>query len=394
MLAKQEGVSVTTKPSAPKILIVEDHEETAHAISEFLILENFSPVIAKDVLSALQILKADAPDIILSDIYMPGKSGIDLFTELKNNPLWSDIPFIILSGKDDEKEIFDSIRLGCDHFVKKPVNPGELKALLTGKLKQIEVRKQLEYLKLEHFKKKIIHTLSHEFRTPLVSITTGAELLLEDGDKLGGEQVRNLLKSILRGGMRLERLVEDFMLVQQIEMGKASESYNEFVSPMYLGEFMLQLKRKEAELYSEIYPERIFNYSIDPSLLKIKVDMFLAQLTDAFIRIIDNSYKFSPHEQKCMISVTVESASVMFSIRDWGTGLPQGVASQKEALEKFIQINREVHEQQGCGIGLSIASYFISLHNGTLHLMQPKDGSGLEVLVNLPVLNENKLNAL
>ncbi len=383
MLSKKEDIAVSSAPPSPQVLIVEDQEETANAIAEFLSLEHFSPLIAKDVYSALEILKSKSPDIILSDIYMPGKTGIDLFTELKKNPKWSDIPFIILSGKEDEKAAHDSICLGCDHFVKKPVNPKELKALLVGKLKQVEVRKQLEHLKLEHFKKKIIHTLSHEFRTPLVSITTGTELLIEEIDNLESPQIKNLLQSILRGGLRLEKLVEDFMLIQQIELGQASDSYKEFASPVLLGEFLSQLQQKEQETYSELYPQRTFEVQVAQEHLKLKVNMFMSQLIDAFLRVIDNAYKFSSGEKRCSIKIEFDNNKLTFSIRDWGSGIPYKPEKENSILEKFTQINRDYNEQQGCGIGLSIASYFVNLHSGSFNISMPENGQGTEIRIEL-----------
>lgn len=381
MNSEQEVLEVVN--SAPQILIVEDQVETAIALSELLSLESFNTRIAHDVIGALEILKIDKPDLILSDFYLPGKTGIDLFSELRKNPKWSDIPFIILSGKDDEKTSFESMCLGCDHFVKKPVNPLELKALIKGKLKQVENRRQLEELKIEHFKKKVIHTLSHEFRTPLVSITTGTELLIEEVDNLENNQVKNILKSILRGGLRLEKLVDDFMLIQQIEMGQASESYNQFVAPIRLKEFIKQLNELENQTYNNIYPKRIFEIKSDPEILNTKINIFMSQLLDAFMRVIDNAYKFSPKEKKCSIKIEKKENKLIFTIRDWGSGIPYKPQNEDSILEKFTQIDRDHNEQQGCGIGLSIASYLINLHSGTFEIRTPEDGIGTEIVISL-----------
>lgn len=387
MLLEDENLRTVSQFPIARILIVEDQEETALALSEYLKLESFSPIIARDVFSALELIKKQIPDIIISDICMPGKSGIDLFAELKNHPAWSEIPFIILSGKEDESSIHESIKLGCDHYLKKPVNPGELKALILGKLKQTESRKKLEYTKLENFKKRIVHTLSHEFRTPLVSITTGTELLLEERKNLEEEQVQNLLKSILRGGLRLERLVEDFMTIQQIEVGQASDVYQEFATPVTISEFLKKLKEKESFLFSDTYPARTFEIEAQSSCLKIKIDTFMPQLIDSFIRIIDNAYKFSGKQPKCIISVIEnEDQNILFSIRDWGSGLPENISSDQEVIEKFTQINRDLNEQQGCGIGLSIASYFIDLHRGKLKVIRPQEKQGLEVQISIPCI--------
>lgn len=65
------------------------------------------------------------PDIILLEPQLPGKSGRDVLREIKNDPGLSDIPVVVLTGSDTEKEIVRSHGLNADTYIKKPVESGE-----------------------------------------------------------------------------------------------------------------------------------------------------------------------------------------------------------------------------------------------------------------------------
>ena len=368
------------------VLIVDDNKAFADSLSALLSLHDLETRIVPGVSAAIQLMQEESkpPDLILSDMYMPGKSGIDLFRELRSQSSWSEIPFILLSADYKEEDIREGIRLGADNFLRKPIEMEELRAIIQGKISRIEQRKEIERARIEGFKKKIIHTLSHEFRTPLVSITTGTELLIEEEENLSRHQVKNLLKSILRGGQRLERLVEDFMLLQQIDGGDASSTYSEFKSPTSISELVERIEGAVKEKFADIYPSHCLRIDLPHELRKIKIQMFLPQLTDAFCRLIDNAYKFSPKKLECELGIRMIGSSINFSFRDWGSGLPPGFCPKEEAITHFTQIKRDVYEQQGCGVGLSIASYFITLHGGSISLVTPENENGLEVRVVLP----------
>jgi len=118
---------------------------------------------------------------------------------------------------------------------------------------------------IRKFQRRMIETLSHEFRTPLVSINVGSELLLEQ--QLPDEQAKSVLRSIARGGARLQRLVEDFLLVQQIESGSL-QAVARLKSDCDLKQIISEILEKFDSLYDQgkEYRDRIFlEFSVDSS---------------------------------------------------------------------------------------------------------------------------------
>jgi signal transduction histidine kinase len=365
------------------ILLIEDLVETAEAISEYLTLEGFIPRVVGDAKQAIQFLTHEIPDLIISDINLPHRSGLDLFKETRMHPSWREIPFIFISSdnKDETKHL--SLSLGADSFLLKPFEPKELKSVVEGKLVQFRNRQETEKTRFNTLKKRIIHTLSHEFRTPLVSITTGTELLIDEYKSLEDEQVQLLLKSILKGGQRLERLVEDFMLMQQIDIGYAAKSFEQCKCILPFSELISGLKNGIEELCNNQYPSAQVEYEISKESENLRVEVFTEQFLDALIRLVDNGLKFSSPDHKVKVQILKKDGDLVFKVRDWGRGISDAKVNLENLIIAFEQLDRERNEQQGCGLGLNIASYFFSLHKAKISLAVPDDGIGAEISIAL-----------
>lgn len=368
------------------ILFIEDEPSVADALRECLELKGFVVSVANQAKDAVTLLGSITPDLILSDINLPDSSGLVLFNQIRSNPVWCNIPFLFLSGENDPGLANTAMQAGGDYFIQKPIDVDELSSVIHGQLFKTKLKEQSTEQRLDAFKRRVVHTLSHEFRTPLVSITTGSELLLEEYDSLDDVQIKNLLTSIYRGGQRLERLVEDFMAIQQIDTGETETSFKQFSSPISIAEIISRIKEDVEFRLVPLYNNLDMNLELQEDLSSVMMNVCCSQLVDAFIRLLDNACKFSLTERRTVgFSVSREENNILFKVRDWGKGMPLDCSSQLKAVSPFTQIKREVHEQQGCGLGLTIATHYIKVHGGTLKLDRPEDGSGMLVVVSLPV---------
>lgn len=82
--------------------------------------------LASDGLEALEVLKANPIDIIISDWEMPNMAGDELLMEVRNNPKWKDIPFIIMTTHGEKDFLVTAIQLGVSQYIVKPFAPEEL----------------------------------------------------------------------------------------------------------------------------------------------------------------------------------------------------------------------------------------------------------------------------
>ncbi|MBR1868516.1 MAG: response regulator [Bacteroidales bacterium] len=117
-----EGVKRSRGDLQPSILIVEDNGELRDYLAT-LFAPIYSVTTACDGLDAWEKLSHNVPDIILSDLMMPGMDGNELCLKVKNNFYTSHIPFVILTAKVAEESILESLRNSADDYITKPFNP-------------------------------------------------------------------------------------------------------------------------------------------------------------------------------------------------------------------------------------------------------------------------------
>jgi putative two-component system response regulator len=129
---------------APRILVVDDQPTIAGLMSQLLALSGYEVVTASDVQQAEAEVRRHAPDLILSDVRMPGKSGYDFCRELKSDPATRLIPFVLITGLSDSTDKVRGIEAGADDFLNKPVLAEELKARVKSLLRVKEFTDELE----------------------------------------------------------------------------------------------------------------------------------------------------------------------------------------------------------------------------------------------------------
>lgn len=126
------------KPTIPvaskKILIVEDDEAIRDGIVQHLQIDNFFVVQANNGLEAIKSLEHFSPDIILSDINMPIKDGIEFYKEIRQNPKWVTIPFLFLTSDNSPQSIRLGRELGVEDYLTKPINHQDLVNVINGRL--------------------------------------------------------------------------------------------------------------------------------------------------------------------------------------------------------------------------------------------------------------------
>ena len=128
----------------PRILVVDDNEDIMTVMQELLRTRGYDVVAARDALQAeIEILR-HPPDLILSDVIMPGKSGYELCRELKENPETRLIPFVLITGLTDRQDKLLGIESGADDFLNKPIFAEELFARVKSLLKLKEFTDELE----------------------------------------------------------------------------------------------------------------------------------------------------------------------------------------------------------------------------------------------------------
>ena len=131
-------------PNPYKILVADDHEDNLGLLREWLSAQDFRVRCARDGRQALELARADPPDLILIDKVMPEVDGLSVARELKKDDRFSTVPIIVLTGRDDTRRhaIFDDG--GADDLIMKPFTFDEVDTRVRTMLKKREVFRALE----------------------------------------------------------------------------------------------------------------------------------------------------------------------------------------------------------------------------------------------------------
>ena len=111
----------------PYVLIIEDDPLLAQTMRDKFVSVGFIVKIARDGISAMQLLGTTLPQVVLLDILLPHKNGFDILSEMKINPLWKQIPVVIASNLESDKDIDKGYALGAgDYIVKSNLSLNDL----------------------------------------------------------------------------------------------------------------------------------------------------------------------------------------------------------------------------------------------------------------------------
>ncbi len=129
--------------TSSRILIVDDDPDIVVYLSSFLEDHGYEPMTAGDSRAALNVLPEFKPDVILVDVMMPGRSGLDLLVQLRRDAQWKDLPIVVITGNDlileDDCQSYLGAHQGVrgpDGVLGKPVDPGTLLAVIREVLRQ------------------------------------------------------------------------------------------------------------------------------------------------------------------------------------------------------------------------------------------------------------------
>ncbi len=235
-----------------------------------------------------------------------------------------------------------------------------------------ELRKTLEKEReLSEFQSRIITTLSHEYRTPLTTIQSSAELLENYSYKWTEEKKLTHLHRIQTSTKHMTNLVSDALLI-----GKAEANKLEF-NPV-----PLDVEQFCRELLEEMDPDGMSQTSITFSSQSDSNDAYLDEklLRQILTNLLSNAIKYSPQGGIVQFDLECRDGVVRFSIQDEGIGIP--AADQNRLFESFHRASN-VGTLPGTGLGLSIVKKCVDLHGGQIAVESAVD-VGTTFTVTLP----------
>jgi two-component system, OmpR family, alkaline phosphatase synthesis response regulator PhoP len=115
------------------VLVVEDEIEIARVVRDYLRKAGFEVIVVGDGGSAVASVRSAKPDLLVLDLGLPGRDGLDVAREIRR---WSDTPIVMLTARGDETDRIVGLEIGADDYVVKPFSPKELVARVRAVLRR------------------------------------------------------------------------------------------------------------------------------------------------------------------------------------------------------------------------------------------------------------------
>ena len=358
------------------VLIVDDDKFTRLQLRGFLEAEGYRTIEASNGEQGLAAYTQYSPDIVLLDGMMPVMDGFTCCKQLRQLPEGDNVPVLMITSLDDEESVDAAFEAGTSDYITKPIHWAVLRQrvrrLIQAARAEVEIRRALEKEKeLNELKSQFVSMTSHEFRAPLNTILSSAELLEYYGYKFTQEKKIQHLQRIQGAVKKLTYLLNEVLLISKAEAGKLE--FNP--SPVNLIEFCRQLV-SEMQLNAGDKYDVVFVSKGDcqPAFMDEQL------LGSLFTNLLSNAIKYSPAGGKIFFELVCEQSEVIFRIQDSGIGIPP--ADLEKLFDSFHRATN-VGNIAGTGLGLAIVRNCVDLHGGKI-AVESAVGAGTTFTVTLP----------
>ncbi|MGL4570613.1 MAG: ATP-binding protein [Clostridium sp.] len=215
-----------------------------------------------------------------------------------------------------------------------------------------------KFKEVEMLKSEFLSTVSHEFRTPLTSISMAISLLLEEGLN-GNEDDQELLNIIKEDSERLNNLVSELLDFSKIESGKIEMDIQDInimdVIDQVKRAFKIQFEEKNIKLNVDC--KNVYRY--------VKADF--TKISWVFVNLLGNAIRYISKDGTGFIEISAKefNNNMLVSISDNGKGISED--NQKRIFEKFVQLKDKNDEESGSsGLGLAICKEIVKAHCGEI----------------------------
>jgi signal transduction histidine kinase len=404
---------IADDPDVAPILLVDDQPSNLQALEALLASTGCQLVRAQSADEALLALLDQEFAAIVLDIRMPGMSGIELASLIKQRRRSRHVPILFLTAHLlDERDVLQGYGTGAVDYLTKPVHPDILRskiavfvelfrkrralAVTNDRLQreiaerermeealrtanqdlERRVRERTEALEeADRRKDEFLASLAHELRNPLAPIRSAVEVMRIGG--LAAADRDEAQAVIVRQVEHMTRLIDDLLDVSRITRDM----------------LVLQVQRVELdrvvsaaiETSRPLIAERghVLDVALPPAPVVLDADP--ARLAQVLSNLLTNAAKYTAPGGRITLAGALEDGDVVIRITDTGIGIAAELLPK--VFDLFVQADRAIDRTGGgLGIGLTLARRLVMMHGGVIDVQSEGPGRGAQFSVRLPVV--------
>ncbi len=346
------------------ILVVDDSEQNREALIDILTMEGFQTMGAGDGQSALDIIRAQAPDLVLLDVMLPEINGMKVLQALRADPATRELPVILATVLDQPHDMVYGLELGANDYLVKPVHPEILIARVRTqlKLRRLQEQRLADLTRMQDqdaIKDKFLQIAAHDLKNPISNILAAADLLTQVDPALMAQidGYDRILGVIRNSGLLMQSIVRDFLDHDALRSGRLTldlrpVALNPLVESV-IAQFQSTADKKQIALHADL----------DPAVGEVTADP--ARLMQIASNLIGNALKFSLPGGMVRMRTLEAGECLRVEVEDHGPG----IAAEEMPLlfQEFARLrNKPTGGERSSGLGLAIARQLVELHGGLI----------------------------
>ena len=361
--------SIRVPHARARILLADDNADMRAYVSGLLGTE-WSVTAVADGEQALASALAAPPDLVVTDVMMPGLDGVELLRRLRDDPRTQQIPVIMVSACTGEEARIGGLQAGADDYLGKPFSARELLARVRTNLELSRSRVAAAHAAARsQAKDELLAMLGHELRNPLAPLMTTLQVVAMTG-RVEREQITMMQRQVTH----LTRLIHDLMDMSRIVLGNVELH----LEPTDLAQVITQGVDLMAHLFDD---ERQLDLQLRRGIF-VRADA--TRLAQVVASVLHNAVKFSPLASHIVITSERIGDRARLEIIDQGEGIAPEIMDR--LFEPFFQGKQDLARSRGgLGVGLALARGIVELHGGTIAARSAGVGRGSAFIIELPV---------
>jgi CheY-like chemotaxis protein len=357
------------------ILLIDDDANIRTVFGTVLRNEGYRVIEADSGDSGYALACEQIPDLILTDIAMPGGDGQALLKNIRSNPDLSDKQVVLMTGHTQAVTPRKGMEQGADDFLAKPVSVEALVKCVAARLQRAHIRADVEDRMLSQLRSSLHSTVPYGFFTPLGGIIGLIQILRSDLRKLSPDEMESILKDMDATAHRLHRRLRNYLLL--LDLPTATQEEGRVV------QLLVSREVREA-IQSGVKASSVRTQRAKDITVEIEDAPIVATSTDLSViveELVDNACNYS--RRGTPVKVHLGKKGVL-TISDSGRGM---APEEIKRISAFHSSDLNKKETQGMGLGLPLVEKLAAKCGATLSVKSlPMQGTKVEIAFkqNLP----------